>query len=169
MKHLKRDTGRGYQSQVATIKHPSDVIKQRCIKAKKQKKSARKKHYKHREHVDYLIDEIEKVTGDTHSRGAFAKVAMSVPDGRIQELLSLLKDRGNIRNPGAWFLSVARKYADSLKDQLLDESYNHQTDEKIISPDKLKIELEKLRNRLSMPSISVPQVTGDAWIAYDSW
>ena len=111
MKPLKRDTPGEYQQQVDTIKLPSEVIKQRCINPKIKKKTVTKKHYLHREHVDYLVDEIEKATGDKHSRGGFAQIALTVPEGTVIELLHTLRDRGNIKNKGAWFISSASRYA----------------------------------------------------------
>lgn len=104
--------------------------KQRCLK-KRMKKSVlssirsrqtkksplRKRHPKRfmdSDHVDYLIDQMEQVTGDSHSRGAFAQIAMSVAEGKILELLAVVKDRGNIRNKGAWFLTTSRKHVGNL-------------------------------------------------------
>lgn len=110
MKHLKRNTRRGYQLQVATNKLPTEVTKQRCKSIKDKKKSTAKKHYIHREHVDYLIDEIEKVTGDKHSRGGFAQIALRVPEGIVMDLLHQLKDRANIKNKGAWFIKASSHY-----------------------------------------------------------
>ncbi len=106
-KPVKQHTPTPYQQQVATIKLPTEVKKQRCIKSRESEKS----HYLHRDHVDYLVDEIEKVTGDTHSRGGFAQIALTVAEGTIMELLHKLKDRGNIQNKGAWFIASASRYA----------------------------------------------------------
>lgn len=105
---LKQHTPRGYYGGPTTNQSPPGIRKQRC-RTTRRKKKAKKQHI-HRDHMDYLIDQIEQVTGDTWSRGAFARVVLGVDEGRIMELLSLLKDRGNIRNKGAWFIAVARKY-----------------------------------------------------------
>lgn len=147
MKHLKRDTPTRYQSPVVTNKLPSEVIKQRCIKAKKQKKSATQKHYKHREHVDYLVDEIEKVTGDTHSRGGFAQRALTVPEGILMDLLHQLKDRSNIKNKGAWFMSASRHY---IKKRLIkaDEIQSEPIKQSRLTDWKSK--LSNLNKKLSM-------------------
>lgn len=56
-------------------------------------------------HVDYLVDEITKATGDTHSRGGFAKLAQITPDHKIFTALSEMKQAQGIRNRGAWFMS----------------------------------------------------------------
>lgn len=110
MKHMKRHTPTPYQSQVATIKLPTEVIKQRCISSKAKKKSASKKHYMHREHVDYLVNQIETVTGDKHSRGGFAQIALTLPEDILMNLLHKLKDRANIKNKGAWFIKASSHY-----------------------------------------------------------
>lgn len=107
---LRQDTPGGYQSLTPTIKFPSGINKQRCIASKNKKKSTAKKHHMHPEHVDYLIEQIEQVTGDRHSRAAFAQIALTVAEGRIMQVLSILKDRDNIRNKGAWFWSVCQQY-----------------------------------------------------------
>lgn len=80
---------------------------QRCYKSNSKKKS---KQFLDPARVDYLIAEIESATGDDHSRGAFAQIALTVSEDRIMQIISLLKDRNNIENKGAWFLAVARKY-----------------------------------------------------------
>lgn len=109
-KARKQYTPLGYYEIPPTIEYPSDILKQRCTTADRSKQTKKHKHFMDSEHVDYLADLIEQRTGDTHSRGAFAQIALTVPEGRIMELLSILKDRTDIKNKGAWFLSVARKY-----------------------------------------------------------
>jgi hypothetical protein len=145
MKPLKRYTHRGYQLEVATIKSPLGITKQRCVSAKSQKKSNSKTHYMHREHVDYLVEEIEKVTGDTHSRGGFAQLALSVPEGTILELLHQLRDRRNIQNKGAWLFATARRYA---KRQLIRADEPQQTE--ISYSDTLQHTRNHLTQNLSM-------------------
>lgn len=103
---LKRHTRRGYQSLQPT-NTPKEMDIQRCTTPNK---SAKRHFYKDPEHVDYIVDEIEKATQDKHSRGAFAQIALTVDEGQIFELLSLLKDRENIRNKGAWFFKAASRY-----------------------------------------------------------
>ena len=61
--------------------------------------------------VDYLVTEIEKVTGDTHSHRMFSIVAASLPDGVIFETLSQIKQGEGIRNAGAVFVAAAKKAA----------------------------------------------------------
>ena len=61
--------------------------------------------------VDYLVTEIEKVTGDTHSHRMFSIVAASLPDGVIFETLSQIKQGEGIRNAGAVFVAAAKKWA----------------------------------------------------------
>ena len=109
-KKLKHNTPGGYHSLPPTTKFPSGIKKQRCIQSRKVKNSASSKRYMHPEHVDYLIKEIESVTGDKHSRGAFAQIALTVAEGRIMQVLSTLKDRRNVQNKGAWFWSVCQPY-----------------------------------------------------------
>ena len=59
--------------------------------------------------VDYLIDEIEKVTGDTHSRRMFQLIAARLPDEIIFQLLSEIKQgQEGIRNRGAVFVAATR-------------------------------------------------------------
>lgn len=101
-------TGGGYHQTPPTIKTSKKFIKQRCSKTLKSKTT--KHFYMDPAHVDYLVSLIEQSTGDTHSRGAFAQIALTVSEDIIMELLSILKDRDNITNKGAWFLSSARKY-----------------------------------------------------------
>ena len=50
-------------------------------------------------------------TGDDKviSKRTFAKIALTRDEGEIMSLLSTLKDRGNIKNKGAWLVSVASK------------------------------------------------------------
>ena len=108
-KHLS--TRRGYQKMTPTIKTPTEFTKQRCgTTAKNQKKKTIRRYHMHPDHVDYLVDQIENTTGDTHSRGAFAEIALTVDEGIIMELLAAVRDRDNINNRGAWFLSAARRY-----------------------------------------------------------
>jgi hypothetical protein len=64
---------------------------------------------KPREQVDYLVDEIERHTGDTHSRGGFAQLARLLPDQRVFELLAEMRQDPGIRNKGAWFNARARQ------------------------------------------------------------
>ena len=61
--------------------------------------------------VDYLVDQIEKVTDDTHSRRMFRMIAASLPDGVIFEALSQIKHGEGIRNAGAVFVAAAKKWA----------------------------------------------------------
>jgi len=72
----------------------------------------RKKWTKPKEHVDYLVGEIEKQTGDTHSKGSFARIADALPEHRLFELLSEMKQDGKVRNKGAWFTAIARAELD---------------------------------------------------------
>lgn len=110
VKRLKQDTRRGYQSVTPTNKSLNEISIQRCPTTPRKQKS-RGTNYMDPSHVDYLVDQIEQATGDQHSRGAFAQLALTVPEGKLIELLSVLKDRGNIHNKGAWFLATARQYA----------------------------------------------------------
>jgi hypothetical protein len=107
VKSLEKHTPTPYHKKHPTI-DTSYISKQRCITTRNLKKPT--KPFMDSQHVDFLIDLIEQGTGDSHSRGAFAETALTVSEGKIMELLSMLKDRGDIRNKGAWFLSVARKY-----------------------------------------------------------
>lgn len=97
-------TGGGYPKSHTNKKNLS-FKKQRC-------EQSAKSYTKARERVDYLIEEIEAVTGDSHSRGGFAKVAIRLPDDLILQILSELKHSQGIRNKGAVFMSIARKYLD---------------------------------------------------------
>jgi hypothetical protein len=109
--NLRKHTPRGYYEMPTTIKSPTEIIKQRYLITPKKKNNRKlPTHFMDRDRVDYLIDHIEKITGDTHSRGAFAEIVLAVDEGQIMEILSILKDRDNIYNKGAWFLAVARKY-----------------------------------------------------------
>lgn len=72
----------------------------------------RKKWTKPKEHVDYLVGEIEKQTGDTHSKGSFARIADALPEHRLFELLSEMKQDGKVRNKGAWFTAMAHSELD---------------------------------------------------------
>jgi len=65
--------------------------------------------------VGYLVEEIEKATGDTHSRRMFGMIAASLPDGVIFETLSQIKQGEGIRNPGAVFVAAAKKWAAKRK------------------------------------------------------
>lgn len=71
-----------------------------------------KKWTKPKAHVDYLVSEIEKQTGDTHSKGNFARIADALPEHRLFELLSEMKQDGKVRNKGAWFTAIARAELD---------------------------------------------------------
>jgi len=91
--------------------HPQTASSKRNLQRCKNVKQKRSQYqFMDSAHVDFIVDRIEQVTGDFHSRGAFAEIAMTVPEGKIFELLSLLKDRGNINNKGAWFLASANTY-----------------------------------------------------------
>lgn len=103
---LEAHTGGGYPKS-PTNKKNLGLKKQRC-------KPATKSHTKARERVDYLIEQIEAVTGDSHSRGGFAKVAIRLPDDLILQILSELKQSQGIRNKGAVFMSIARQHLDNL-------------------------------------------------------
>lgn len=108
---LEQYTPTRYYETPPTIESPKEINKQRCTTQRKNKKRRSKTQpFMDSAHVDYLIDLIEQVTGDTKSRGAFAQIALTVPEGRIMELLSILKDRDNIQNKGAWLYAVAQKY-----------------------------------------------------------
>lgn len=60
-------------------------------------------------HIDYLIDEIAKTTGDDHSRGGFAKVGALLEDSQIFQILSELKLAQDVKNKGALFMSLAKQ------------------------------------------------------------
>lgn len=107
-RHLRQHTPSPYQPVRTTNKLPKEVKKQRCRKT--TWKSKQQKHHMDSEHVDYLIGLIEQATGDKQSRGAWAQLAMTVDEGQLMELISILKDRNNIRNKGAWFWAAAQKY-----------------------------------------------------------
>ncbi|MCC6611831.1 MAG: replication protein [Anaerolineae bacterium] len=72
----------------------------------------RKNWTKPKAHVDFLVSEIEKQTGDTHSRGSFARIADALPEHRLFELLSEMKQDGKVRNKGAWFTAMAHSELD---------------------------------------------------------
>jgi hypothetical protein len=71
------------------------------------------KQIKPREQVDYLVDEIERHTGDTHSRGNFAGIASVLADHKIFQLLAEMRQDPGIRNRGAWFTAIAKQKARS--------------------------------------------------------
>ncbi len=72
----------------------------------------KKKWQKPKEHVDYLVSEIERQTGDTHSRGNFARLADALPEHRVFALLSEMKHDDKVRNRGALFTAMAQSELD---------------------------------------------------------
>jgi hypothetical protein len=65
--------------------------------------------------IDYLVAEIEKVTGDTHSHVMFRTLAAALPDELIFQLLSEIKQGQDIRNKGAVFVAAAKKRLEGRK------------------------------------------------------
>ena len=65
--------------------------------------------------IDYLVAEIEKVTGDTHSHAMFRTLAAALPDELIFQLLSEIKQGQEIRNKGAVFVAAAKKRLEGRK------------------------------------------------------
>jgi len=64
---------------------------------------------KPRDKVDYLISEMETQTGDTHSRGNFAKLAMSLPDSVVFQAMSELKQTQDVQNQGALLTHILQQ------------------------------------------------------------
>jgi hypothetical protein len=65
--------------------------------------------------IDYLVAEIEKVTGDTHSHTMFRFLAAALPDELVFQLLSEIKQGQDIRNKGAVFVTAAKKRLEGRK------------------------------------------------------
>jgi hypothetical protein len=59
--------------------------------------------------VEYIVGEIEQVTGDTHSRRMFEIIAGSLPDDVIFQILSEIRQGEGIRNRGAVFVAAAKR------------------------------------------------------------
>ena len=68
-----------------------------------------KNHRKPSGQIDYLVSEIEQVTQDTHSRPMFHILAEVLPDEVIFQLLAEIRQGDGIRNPGAIFVSAAKR------------------------------------------------------------
>ena len=66
---------------------------------------------KHEAHVAYVVREIEKITGDRHSRRMFEIIAASLPDQVIFQILAEIKQGEGLRNRGAVFVAAAKKWA----------------------------------------------------------
>jgi hypothetical protein len=66
---------------------------------------------KERGKIGYLVGEIEKATGDTHSRRMFEIIANGLPDTVIFQLLSEIRQGEGIRNRGAVFVAAAKRWA----------------------------------------------------------
>jgi hypothetical protein len=68
--------------------------------------------------IDYLVAEIEKATGDDHSQAMFRQIAAALPDARIFQLLSEIKQGEGLRNKGAVFVAAAKKRLERREDRL---------------------------------------------------
>lgn len=63
------------------------------------------------EDPDYLIEEIERLTNDTHSRSAFRQIVSRVPEQTLFQALSatrLAMAESSIYKPGGYFIGVIR-------------------------------------------------------------
>ena len=61
--------------------------------------------------VEYLVEEIERITNDTHSKRMFEIIADALPDAVIFQILSEIKQGEGIRNRGAVFVAAAKEWA----------------------------------------------------------
>lgn len=153
-RNLKQHTQRGYYLSTPTDKFPTEIKKQRCIQTKQSK--SKKKFHTDPHKVDYLANLMVQATKDTESRAAFAKIALCVDEGQIMELLSVLKDRGNIRNKGAWLWTTAQHFmgrkiikADAIHPaSTASKIYNQQP---IVSPEWIAEQRKKLQQKLQSP------------------
>jgi len=64
---------------------------------------------KPRDKVDYLISEIERRTGDTHSKGNFAKLVYSLPDHVVFQALSEVEQAQDVENQGALLTHILQQ------------------------------------------------------------
>lgn len=110
VKSLEKHTRRGYYKIPTTTQSPKGINTQRCRTTWNISQKRMKRYEMLSERVEYYADLIVEATGDKKSRGAFCQIALTVPEGRIMELLAILKDRTNIKNKGAWFWTVANQY-----------------------------------------------------------
>ena len=88
---------------------PQQTALQQTVKQNNVVDTNGKKQRKPPGQVDYLVAEIEQVTQDTHSRQMFRILAEVLPDEVIFQLLAEIKQGEGIRNPGAIFVSAAKK------------------------------------------------------------
>lgn len=65
--------------------------------------------------IEYLVSEIEEVTGDNHSRPMFRALAATLPDPVVFQILSEIKQGEDIRNRGAIFVSAAKQWLERRK------------------------------------------------------
>ncbi len=96
-------------SRVGNDVPPQQTALQQTVKQNNVVETNGKKRRKPPGQVDYLVAEIEKVTQDTHSHQMFRILAELLPDEVIFQLLSEIKQGEGIRNPGAIFVSAAKK------------------------------------------------------------
>jgi hypothetical protein len=64
--------------------------------------------------VDFLVDEIEQTTGDTHSRGAFIRISRNTSEQTIFQALSITRcamEDQIVHKPGAYFLATVKALA----------------------------------------------------------
>ena len=64
--------------------------------------------------VEFIVEQIEQVTGDHHSRGAFIRIARNVDEQAIYLALSSVKcamDCGTVYRPGGYFIGVVKAAA----------------------------------------------------------
>lgn len=85
-----------------TTRNRKTSTKNNVVKAQQEKQ-------KPREQIDYLIGEMERSTGDTHSRGNFARIADTLPEHKLFQLLAEMRQSRGIQNRGAWLTAAAKK------------------------------------------------------------
>ena len=63
------------------------------------------------EDPDYLVEEMERVTNDTHSKSAFRQIACRVPEQTVFQALSATRiamSQSSLYKPGGYFIGVIR-------------------------------------------------------------